>query len=333
MSKTSCFTVFFEGHLCACYLKQWLEARSLRTRPQKRVTMIMAGAFHNWSNHQNQALLGEELIRMEETHVLGNNSWRQNSCFMARRVERLQKINLNYERLGPPTEKEKKTTSKIGQKYTTNTEKKSYFWLCLTDFKPISRVAVFSCPVGFQGFPEARACFSMGPHLGGHFGPPQKKNTPPPYTRETIHAPSTKGLLMVVSKRWFEFFGERNSTTPFLPQFCPLFTSILPIFNLFLASAQPAISNHGLETTVYRLLVRAMPCWGPYVNMRWLEPSSAGKCRGPKKEGRSRRAPKCAKQVLGVPPMPSPWGGAILKGEKKPSLPVRERQFGRHFKR
>ena len=59
---------------------------------------------------------------------------------------------------------------------------------------------------------------------------------------------------MVVSKRWFEFSGGTKFRSP-------LFTSILPLFNLFftflnlnLTSASSRISNHGLETAVYRLL-------------------------------------------------------------------------------
>ena len=47
---------------------------ALRARPRKRVTLIMVGpdrVFHYWSNYQDQALLErEELIRMENTHVL-----------------------------------------------------------------------------------------------------------------------------------------------------------------------------------------------------------------------------------------------------------------------
>ena len=68
---------------------------------------------------------------------------------------------------------------------------------------------------------------------------------------------------MVVSKRWFEFSGERISTTPFLPQFNLLFTSIvlfltsfLPLFNLNLTSASSRLSNHGLEITVYIPVIR-----------------------------------------------------------------------------
>ena len=73
-----------------------------------------------------------------------------------------------------------------------------------------------------------------------------------------------KGLLMVVSNGGSSFLGERNSATPFSPQF-NLFTSILPLFNLFLplfnlnlTSASSRISSHGLETTVYRLLGNAL---------------------------------------------------------------------------
>ena len=42
--------------------------------------------------------------------------------------------------------------------------------------------------------------------------------------------------------------------TSFLPQFYLLLTSFLPLLNLNLTSASSRISNHGLETTVYRLL-------------------------------------------------------------------------------
>ena len=63
---------------------------------------------------------------------------------------------------------------------------------------------------------------------------------------------------MVVSKRCFEFLGERHSATPFyliftsfLPQFYLFLTSFLPLFNLNLTSASSRLSNHGLETTVY----------------------------------------------------------------------------------
>ena len=67
---------------------------------------------------------------------------------------------------------------------------------------------------------------------------------------------------MVVSKRWFEFCLESKfryppfylNLTSFLPQFYLFLTSFLPFFNLNLTSASSRISNHGLETTVYRLL-------------------------------------------------------------------------------
>ena len=42
--------------------------------------------------------------------------------------------------------------------------------------------------------------------------------------------------------------------TPLLPQFHLFFTSFLPLFILNLTSASSRISNHGLESTVYRLL-------------------------------------------------------------------------------
>ena len=44
--------------------------------------------------------------------------------------------------------------------------------------------------------------------------------------------------------------------TSFLPQFYLFLTSFLPFFNLNLTSALSRISNHGLETTVYRLLAK-----------------------------------------------------------------------------
>ena len=78
----------------------------------------------------------------------------------------------------------------------------------------------------------------------------------------------------MVSKRWFEFSLESKFRHPILtsilPQFYLCFTSSLPNFNLFfylnLTSAQPAISNRGLETTVYKPLdmlhlpFRDLPC-------------------------------------------------------------------------
>ena len=69
-----------------------------------------------------------------------------------------------------------------------------------------------------------------------------------------------------VCKRWFpnggsSFVRRSLSATPFLPQFNPLFTSVylfltssLPLFNLNLTSASSGISNHFLETTVYKPL-------------------------------------------------------------------------------
>ena len=70
---------------------------------------------------------------------------------------------------------------------------------------------------------------------------------------------------MVVSKRWLEFSGGNEiplppfylSLTSFLPQFYLFLTSFLPLSNLNLTSAWSRISNHGLETTVYRLLVHS----------------------------------------------------------------------------
>ena len=55
--------------------------------------------------------------------------------------------------------------------------------------------------------------------------------------------------------------GDRIPLPPFylnltslLPQCYLILTSFLPLFNLNLTSASSGISNHGLETTVYRPL-------------------------------------------------------------------------------
>ena len=52
------------------------------------------------------------------------------------------------------------------------------------------------------------------------------------------------------------------SFTSILPQFYLNLTPFLPLFNLFLTSfltpSEPTISNHGLETTVYRPLGYAL---------------------------------------------------------------------------
>ena len=55
--------------------------------------------------------------------------------------------------------------------------------------------------------------------------------------------------------------------TSFLPQFCLFLTFFLPLFNLNLTSASSRISNHGLETTVYRLL--AKPSEPFFRNWNW----------------------------------------------------------------
>ena len=68
-------------------------AGSLRTRPHKRVAMIMA-RFFTTEARSRSGTLGEKLSRMEETHVLGEYSRRGKSCFREegeRREEKLQK--------------------------------------------------------------------------------------------------------------------------------------------------------------------------------------------------------------------------------------------------
>ena len=53
---------------------------------------------------------------------------------------------------------------------------------------------------------------------------------------------------MVVSQQWFEFYPFNLYLTPCLPEIYHIFTS----FNLDLTSASSGITNHGLESPVYR---------------------------------------------------------------------------------
>ena len=63
--------------------------------------------------------------------------------------------------------------------------------------------------------------------------------------------------------------------TPFCTSVLHLFlTSFLPLFNLNLTSASSGISNHGLETTVYRPLVDAIS--GFSADFLWLIDVDAG---------------------------------------------------------
>ena len=65
----------------------------------------------------------------------------------------------------------------------------------------------------------------------------------------------SEGLLMVVSKRWYEFGLESKFRHPILtsilPQFYLSFTSILPLFNLFFTSFLPLLSRQS-RTTVWK---------------------------------------------------------------------------------
>ena len=84
-------------------------------------------------------------------------------------------------------------------------------------------------------------------------------------------SPAFQALQPRVCKRWFpnggsSFVRRSFSASPFLPQFNPPFTSVLllltsflPLLNLNLTSASSGISNHGLETTVYKPLVQFLP--------------------------------------------------------------------------
>ena len=66
-----------------------------------------------------------------------------------------------------------------------------------------------------------------------------------------------KGLLMVVSKRWFEFSGGTKfryilfnlNLTSFLPQFYLFLPLFYLFFNLcFVTNLEPRFGNHGLQT-------------------------------------------------------------------------------------
>ena len=65
-----------------------------RTRPHKRVTMIMVG-FSLLKQPSRSSTLGELLIWMEETYLFDNDNWQNNNCFMGRREEKLQKLTLS----------------------------------------------------------------------------------------------------------------------------------------------------------------------------------------------------------------------------------------------
>ena len=56
----------------------------------------------------------------------------------------------------PPTKYENSTTSKVAQQKETPERPKILFLVFLVYFCPILRVAVFSCPVGGQAFPNLR---------------------------------------------------------------------------------------------------------------------------------------------------------------------------------
>ena len=64
---------------------------------------------------------------------------------------------------------------------------------------------------------------------------------------------------MVVSKRWFEFSPSYLNLTFFLPQF--YLCLLVSILNL--TSTSTRISNHGLETTVYRVPSFYYDLWHP----------------------------------------------------------------------
>ena len=75
------------------------------------------------------------------------------------------------------------------------------------------------------------------------------ENYLPAKASNVIHTKLPKGLLMVVSKRWFEFCPESKFPYPLLtsiqPPFLPQFNLFFTFFNLNLASASSGISNHG----------------------------------------------------------------------------------------
>ena len=67
---------------------------SLRARPHKRVTMTMVGLFTAEAPPSRSLTLGEELIRMEETHVFGNDSGRQKQLLRGEKGRKTAKTHL-----------------------------------------------------------------------------------------------------------------------------------------------------------------------------------------------------------------------------------------------
>ena len=98
----------------------------------------------------------------------------------------------------------------------------------------------------FQEFHES-CCFHISPHLA----------SPLRATQESVNG----GFQTVVRVFWGNEIPIPSfylNLTSFLPHFYLFLTSFLPFSNLNLTSASSRISNHGLETMVYRLLGNAL---------------------------------------------------------------------------
>ena len=64
----------FEDIAATNFISNRQSARPLRTRPHKRVTLIMVGFFTTEAASKSKHIRREELIRLENTHVFGNDS-------------------------------------------------------------------------------------------------------------------------------------------------------------------------------------------------------------------------------------------------------------------
>ena len=122
---------------------------------------------------------------------------------------------------------------------------------------------IFGCSPGTKTGTRARS--HVSPERKPERGHVRQNHpfTKPPFCLPVIFLAleeKPKGLLMMVSKRWFEFGLDIEFRYPLLtsiePQFnllftsiLPLFTSFLPQFNLcFVGNLQPRFGNHGLHT-------------------------------------------------------------------------------------
>ena len=123
--------------------------------------------------------------------------------------------------------------------------------------------------------------------------------------------------------------GERNSATPLLPQFNPLFTSIEPLFNLFLTgNLEPQFRNHGLQTLgICSLIVQVcfVVSWeveplGPQIFEESCRSLQEPLCvpLGMSLQGVPARVHPSARRFEGTPPFQSSWTSAIASDSRSP---------------